>query len=103
MRGVSDLCVAVHAQQAPESQSESEAVVRVVPATLAELDAFPAGLDGVYERDFVRVFPGADKWAEALPLLERLRLSRARSRSLSLSLPRSRSRARARSRPRPRR
>ena len=44
-RGLSDLCVAVHAQQAPESGSESEAVVRVVPATLAELYPYPPSME----------------------------------------------------------
>ena len=50
-RGLSDLIVAVHAQQAqaPESESESEsesdAVVRVVPATLAELYPYPPSME----------------------------------------------------------
>ena len=42
-RGLSDLIVAVHAQQAPES--EPEAVVRVVPATLAELYPYPPSME----------------------------------------------------------
>ena len=48
-RGLSDLIVAVHAQQAqaPESESESDAdaVVRVVPATLAELYPYPPSME----------------------------------------------------------
>ena len=39
------------------------AMVRAdAPATLEDLDAFPAGLDGLYARDFARVFgQGAPK------------------------------------------
>ena len=49
------------------------AMVRAdAPATLAELDAFPSGLDGIYDRDFGRVFPGEDAWSKALPLLQAL-------------------------------
>ncbi len=48
-RGLSYLCVAVHAQQAPASESESEAeaeaMVRVVPATLAELYPYPPSME----------------------------------------------------------
>ena len=44
-RGLSDLIVAVHAQQAQAPESESDAVVRVVPATLAELYPYPPSME----------------------------------------------------------